>query len=185
LKTLEALQELDRSSAAEVFLVGGYVRDLLIGRENNDLDIVVRGLPLKKVKSFLGEFGKLKNVRLSKTNDIFDVHLLLFKGEDRVEAQISLPRKGKNQRAHFRNTLGQDARFRDFTVNCMYLPVSSMKPEDILDYSGGRRDLKKEDHFSKRKSCGEDRRISGQDAESSVLGSKDRFRYKEKSYRSH
>ncbi|MFH1564781.1 MAG: HD domain-containing protein [bacterium] len=44
---------------AEIYLVGGAVRDFLIGRETKDLDFVVRGVEAKKLEKFLSENGEV------------------------------------------------------------------------------------------------------------------------------
>lgn len=113
--TIQVLKKLDKETSAKVYIVGGFVRDYLRNKNNNDLDIVIRKLSLKKIRKFLNNYGKIKNVILTKTNDKFAVNVLLFKSYDDllVEAQITLPRKGKNQICNLHNTLEQDAKFRD------------------------------------------------------------------------
>lgn len=142
MKTIEVLQLLDKETKAEVFLVGGFVRDLLRGKVNNDLDVVIRNLPLRNIKRFLMKHGKIKEVTLSRTTDLFSLNILLFKAhEDKIEAQISLPRKGKNQTTDFHNTLRQDVRFRDFKINSLYLPINFTSRKDVIDLVGGKKDI--------------------------------------------
>lgn len=143
MKTLQALQRLNKETRAEVYLVGGFVRDLLRNKRNDDLDVVVRGLSPRNIQKFLTRFGSLKEVSLSKTNDEIEVDILLFKafGDD-VEAQISLPRRSKLQIADTHNTLKQDAKFRDLRINALYLPVNFKSKKDVIDLVGGVKDIK-------------------------------------------
>lgn len=142
MKTIEALRRLDKETKAEVFVVGGFVRDLLRNKNNSDLDIVVRCLPLKNIKTFLKQFGEVKEVSLSKTNDLFEINILLFKSfDDSIEAQITLPRRGKKQISDPDNTLQQDVRFRDFKVNAMYLPINFSSKKEVIDFVGGKKDI--------------------------------------------
>ena len=143
MNTIETLQKLDKETTAKVYIVGGFVRDYLRNKNNNDLDIVIRKLSLKKIKKFLTNYGKVKNVVLTKTNDKFAVNILLFKAHDDlwVEAQITLPRKGKNQTCDLHNTLEQDVKFRDFRINSMYLPINYKSKKDIIDLVGGKNDI--------------------------------------------
>lgn len=142
MNTMKALQRLNNETRAEVFLVGGFVRDLLRNKNNMDLDILVRGLSMRNIKKFLARHGKVKEVRLSRTNDRFDVNILLFKAsEGDFEAQISLPRRGKKQIPDSHNTLRQDVRFRDFKINAMYLPICYKSKKDVIDLVGGRDDI--------------------------------------------
>jgi tRNA nucleotidyltransferase (CCA-adding enzyme) len=142
MNTVQVLQRLDKETKAEVYLVGGFVRDLLRNKNNMDLDIVVRGLSMRNIKKFLVRYGKVKEVNLAKTNDSFSVNILLFRASsDTFEAQISLPRRGKKQIPDSHNTLRQDVRFRDFKINAMYLPISYKSKRDVLDMVGGKEDI--------------------------------------------
>jgi len=141
--TIQVLQRLNRETKAEVFLVGGFVRDYLRNKKNNDLDVVVRGLSPRNLKKFLKRHGSLKEVNLSQTSDEIEVSVLLFKAKgDDLEAQISLPRRGKLQIPDSRNTLKQDVRFRDLRFNCLYLPINYKSRADVIDLVGGIDDIK-------------------------------------------
>ncbi len=123
MKTLQALQRLQEETKAEVFLVGGFVRDYLRNKKNDDLDIVVRKVSSNAIIAYLKKHGSCKRVTLAINNDAFTTELILFRGKDDVLiAQIVLPRRGKRQIADKNNTLRQDAKYRDFKINAMYLP---------------------------------------------------------------
>jgi putative nucleotidyltransferase with HDIG domain len=140
--TIQVLQRLNRETKAEVYLVGGFVRDYLRNKKNNDLDVVVRNYSPRNLKKFLTRHGSLKEVKLAKTSDT-EVAVLLFKAKgDDLEAQISLPRRGKLQIPDSRNTLKQDVRFRDLTINCLYLPINYKSRKDVIDMVGGVQDIK-------------------------------------------
>lgn len=143
MNTISVLKRLDKETKANVFIVGGFVRDYLRNKGNDDLDIVIKGLPIKKISTWLSHYGRVKKVRLAKTNDIFSVSILLFKAtKDNVEAQISLPKRGKKQVAHSKNTLQQDMQHRDFTINAMYLPIGFKSKKDVIDLVNGREHIK-------------------------------------------
>lgn len=142
MNTIEVLQRLDKETKAEVFIVGGFVRDFLRNKSNSDLDIVVRNLSLKSIKTFLRQYGSIKEVNLSRTSDLFEINIVLFKSfDDSIEAQITLPRKGKKQLSDPSNTLQQDVRFRDFKINALYLPINFSSKKDVIDLVGGRKDI--------------------------------------------
>jgi len=142
--TLEVLRKLETETKAAVFIVGGFPRDFGRNKKNADLDIVVRGLPIEEVIGFLNKYGKTKPVTLSKTNEDFVVGITLFKASnDEVEAQVSLPKRGINQIPDESNSLKQDARFRDLTINSLYLPIFFKNKKDILDpLEVGKKDIK-------------------------------------------
>jgi poly(A) polymerase/tRNA nucleotidyltransferase (CCA-adding enzyme) len=138
LTTIDVLKLLQASTVADVYIVGGFVRDLLRGKTNDDLDIVIRGLPLESLKAFLLNYGVFTEVPLSQTNDILKVSICLFRAhDDNLTAQISFPRRGKLQIAHHDNTLEQDVKVRDFTINTLYLPINYKSAADVVDLSGG------------------------------------------------
>ncbi|MCK4454381.1 HD domain-containing protein, partial [Candidatus Parcubacteria bacterium] len=141
--TIQVLKKLDKETPAKVYIVGGFVRDYLRNKSNNDLDIVIRNLSINKIQKFLSNYGKAKKVILAKTNDKFVVNVLLFKsyGDNLVEAQITLPRKGKNQKFHPQNTLEQDAKFRDFRINSLYVSINYESKKDVIDFNNGRNDI--------------------------------------------
>lgn len=142
-KTIEVLRALNRDTKAEVYIVGGFVRDLLRKKRNNDLDVVIRKASLKVIISYLKQHGKVKKVSLRKTTEKFGVSLLLFKANDSdVEVQISLARRGERQIADPNNTLSQDYIHRDFTINALYLPINFKSRKDIIDLSEGKADIK-------------------------------------------
>jgi len=142
MNTLQVLQGLDNDTEAKVYLVGGYVRDLLRNKKNDDLDIVVKELSLKGIENYLKKYGSIKRVSLAKTTHFFSVNILLFKAfGDTTEAQISLPREGKKQIPNLHNTLIQDSKFRDFKMNAMYLSVNYETKTNVIDKVKGREDI--------------------------------------------
>lgn len=144
MNTIQALQALQQETKAEVYLVGGFVRDLIRKQNNTDFDVVVRNLPMNAIEGFLRRHGKVKRVNMTVVNDRFGVSIMLFRAHgDDMEAQISLPRRGKRQIPATHNTLQQDARFRDFRLNAMYLPINYKNRKDVIDLTSGREDIKK------------------------------------------
>ena len=142
MNTIQVLQLLDKGPSVDVYLVGGFVRDFLRNKRNEDLDAVVKGITIKSLKTILAKYGKVKLIELSKVKSSFGVSLLLFRAhKDNLVAQIKLPTRGKKQTQDPNNTLRQDATHRDFTINAMYLPVNAKNREDIIDYHGGKEDI--------------------------------------------
>jgi len=126
-----------------VFLVGGFVRDYLRNKKNDDLDIVVRKVSSNAILAYLHKHGSCKRITLALNNDVFATELILFRGQDdSLIAQIVLPRRGKRQIADKNNTLRQDAKYRDFKVNAMYLPINYKSKADVIDVVGGQEAIK-------------------------------------------
>ncbi|MEW6230793.1 MAG: HD domain-containing protein [Chloroflexota bacterium] len=135
------ITELDRflgRRAEGVFLVGGWVRDALLGRPNNDLDFSVTGDHVELARAVANHFG--------------GAFVLL--GTGNALARVILPDKAARRKPptylDFQPLRGEDLQAdlaqRDFTINALALPLARVKPGgewmlEIIDPSGGRRDL--------------------------------------------
>ncbi len=131
LKVLDRLKEAGYAS----LLVGGCVRDLLLGREPKDFDVVTDARPeeIKKVfhsARLIGRRFRLAHVRFGR--DIIEV--ATFR---------AAPAPEDASERHDNNIFGtqeEDARRRDFTVNALYYDVDE---NTVIDYVGGAKDLER------------------------------------------
>jgi tRNA nucleotidyltransferase (CCA-adding enzyme) len=124
-----------RDAGGRAVVVGGVVRDGLLGLEAKDVDLEVFGIPDDRLPELLREFGRVEAVGQS-----FPVY--------KVGAiDVALPRReSKTGRGHKgftvvgdpAMTFEQAARRRDFTINAIGLdPLTG----EYLDPFGGRADL--------------------------------------------
>lgn len=126
-----------REAGGRAILVGGFVRDLLLGHASKDVDLEVYGLELAALERLLARFGEVIAVGRA-----FGV--LKVKGYD---FDVSVPRRdnkiGKRHR-DFRVEVDPNLSFdeaskrRDLTINSIGLDPLT---REILDPHGGRRDL--------------------------------------------
>ena len=124
-----------RQIAAQVpaYLVGGVVRDLLLGREVTDLDVAIEGDPeaLTDLPGFsLERDGLFLTGRLEQGDVKIDV------AQSRAE---SYPEPGALPEVR-PASITEDLARRDFTVNAMAFPLSGGR--DLLDPHGGLEDLR-------------------------------------------
>ncbi len=111
-----------------VFLVGGMVRDLLLGRSSKDLDFAVPNSAIElafKIANFLGVPAYV----LDKERDTGRVILL----DEGLSLDISAFR-GEN--------IVEDLRDRDFTINALALPVAARSYSSLIDPINGQDDLR-------------------------------------------
>ncbi len=136
MKRLTALRELRKELGAEVFLVGGTVRDLVRRKDPNDLDLVVRGVAPSDFEAFMRERGDLRLVGKS-----FGVYLFRPK-RSRSSIEIAFPRTELNTGEGHRDflihsnpeiSLEEDSRRRDFTLNALYLDIDHISDNRKLD----------------------------------------------------
>jgi poly(A) polymerase len=121
------------SAKFEAYLVGGGVRDILLGKHPKDFDVSTSAKPEQVYKLF-------RNSRLIGRR--FRLAHVYFKGEI---IEVSTFRGGQTADktlAHDNEygSLEEDAWRRDFTVNALYLRASDLA---VLDYTGGMQDLEK------------------------------------------
>jgi poly(A) polymerase len=132
-------------SQAQVYLVGGAVRDAMLGRETKDLDFVVRGVPGEALERALARLGRVNYV--GKT---FGVYKFVPDGGDPQEPiDVALPRTEHSETLSgaYREFAVQsdpmlpvedDLGRRDYTVNAMALNVLT---GELIDPFGGKGDL--------------------------------------------
>ena len=122
-------------AGGRALIVGGWVRDRLLGRSCKDLDLEVYRLPADRLKSLLAEFGSVNTV-----GESFTVYKV-------ADVDVALPRResrtGRGHRA-FEVTGDPDlsfveaARRRDFTINAIaWDPLT----EEYIDPFNGRADV--------------------------------------------
>ncbi len=127
-------------------LVGGWVRDYLLGIESKDFDIEVYRIEPARLRALLEKIAPVNAV-----GGQFAVYKLAFYNTDdgpSSEIDVSIPRReSKSGRGHRGFTIEGDpemsfeeaARRRDFTVNAiLYDPLT----DEIIDPFGGAKDLK-------------------------------------------
>ena len=120
------------------YVIGGFVRDLLLNRPSKDIDIVIIGNGIAFAE---GVAEKLK-VKLSVFKN-FGTAMLRYKD---VEVEFVGARK-ESYRAHSRKpivengTLDDDQKRRDFTINALALALHPDQFGELLDPFGGVKDL--------------------------------------------
>ncbi|NQS88608.1 CBS domain-containing protein [Patescibacteria group bacterium] len=124
-----------------VFIVGGFVRDTLLEIENLDIDLVVEGEGISFARELSRELGAHILVHQE-----FGTATLKLPGEFKLDIATSrkefypepaaLP---KIQPA----SLKEDSFRRDFTTNSMAISINPKSFGELIDFFGGREDLKK------------------------------------------
>ncbi|MFA5051897.1 MAG: hypothetical protein WC544_02425 [Patescibacteria group bacterium] len=131
---------------AEVFVVGGIVRDTILKRESKDFDFVVRNVPIKKLQAFLVKEGRVDLVGKN-----FGILKFMPKGFRGLEAiDIALPRtehalltggyRDFDVQSDPELPIAKDLSRRDFTINALAYDIFHKM---LIDEFNGANDLKK------------------------------------------
>ncbi len=120
----------------DAFIVGGAIRDILMGYKPKDFDIATNATPeqvrsIFKKSRIIGRRFKLVHVIYGR--EIIEVST--FRAKPRQKVQMSNGVLKDNEYG----SIEDDAERRDFTINALYYDVSS---KNIIDFYGGLRDIK-------------------------------------------
>ena len=128
-----------REAGFASYVVGGAVRDLLLGIVPKDFDIATDARP-EQIKSLfrraliIGRRFRLVHVLMGGET----IEVSTFRGADPETSEKD--EHGRVLRDNVFGTQAEDARRRDFTVNALYFDPAT---EEIVDFHGGLADLKK------------------------------------------
>lgn len=122
-----------RVEGHSAWLVGGCVRDLLLGRVPKDFDVATSATPAELLRIFpgAGQIGAHFGVVLVH-EDAAHVEVATFRTDlDYADGR-------RPSAVHFESSPQQDVLRRDFTINALLLDPDT---GEVLDYVGGRADL--------------------------------------------
>src|ERR1700730_365295 len=142
LKVLYRLRQFEHVA----YLVGGSVRDLLLGRRPKDFDIGTSAHPYQVKKLFrncwiIGRRFRLAHVKFgAKIVEVAPFRRQVEPGEEVVQDGVPAPEAG-GLLVHHDNTFGtpeEDAFRRDFTINALFYDIATFS---VIDYVDGLADL--------------------------------------------
>ncbi|MCL4503196.1 MAG: CBS domain-containing protein [Deltaproteobacteria bacterium] len=142
-KILEILQQVGAVAAElnfQAYVVGGFVRDLLLRHENLDIDIVIEGDAIVFARLYASRYGaRFREFQKFKTAviifpDGFKIDVATARTEY-YEAPGALPIVEYS-------SIKMDLYRRDFTINTLALKLNPGEFGTLLDFFGAQRDLK-------------------------------------------
>jgi len=120
----------------EAYLVGGCIRDLLLGYEPKDFDIATNATPEQVHKTF--KRSRIIGRRFRLVHIMFSARKFIEVATFRA-GKVKISNTGVVVRDNFYGSLKDDVFRRDFTVNALYYDLVK---SEVIDYVGGLDDLK-------------------------------------------
>lgn len=144
LDILEKAGALGRSRQTPVYVVGGFVRDLLLKTPNHDIDLVVEGDGIGFARAFAGVLGG--RVRVHKK---FLTSVVIFPGAGGKEESVDVA----TARLEYyespaalptveHSSIKMDLYRRDFTINALAIRLDCEPMGEIVDFFGGQKDIR-------------------------------------------
>lgn len=124
----------------ETYVIGGYVRDLILNRPSPDIDVVTVGSGIKLAELVAKKLGPSIQVNVFKT---YGTAMLKYQS---LEVEFVGARK-ESYHENSRNpivedgTLEEDQNRRDFTINAMAICLNSERFGELVDPFGGIQDI--------------------------------------------
>ncbi len=128
------IKDLLKQKGYKLFVVGGAVRDALLGKIPKDYDLATDALP-DMIQSILSSFYKTLEVG----KDFGVINVLTPSGEYEIATFRKDIGKGRRPDAVEFTTIDQDVKRRDLTINALFYDIDT---EEIVDLVGGIEDLK-------------------------------------------
>ena len=124
----------------ECYLIGGYVRDLLLQRPSKDIDVVVVGSGIDMAKAVAHKLGKNTHVSIFKTYGTAQVKNRQYELEFVGARRESYQQESRNPIVED-GTLEEDQNRRDFTINALAICLNKARFGELIDPFGGISDL--------------------------------------------
>ena len=132
----ETVSELD----TEAYVIGGFVRDRILGRESQDIDIVCRDNGIELARQFAAKTGLEKSLKLYSKYGVAMVRWEGYELEFVGARKESYSSESRNPEVST-GTLHDDQLRRDFTINALAFSVLDFENPEIIDPFGGLNDL--------------------------------------------
>lgn len=137
------ISRVSEASKTSVYVIGGYVRDLILNRLSKDVDLVVVGSGIAFARKVAEAFGSGVNAKYFKN---FGTAMVRFKSWEMefVGARKESYRRDSRKPIVENGSLSDDQRRRDFTINAMSISLQKEDFGKLYDPFNGLEDIDKQ-----------------------------------------
>ncbi len=140
LETLQTIGKVARDTGVNAYVVGGFVRDLFLYRQNEDIDIVIEGDGIE----FAKQFARLYGARLH-THAKFGTAVIIFTDKFKIDVATARMEYYKFPAALptvEMSSIKLDLFRRDFTINTLAIRLNPDNFGTLIDFFAAQKDLK-------------------------------------------
>lgn len=140
IETLVRLGEIAGRLGVNAYVVGGFVRDLLLYRANEDIDVVVEGSGIEFAKTFARAHGARTH-----THHKFGTAVIIFPDGFKIDvasARMEYYQFPASLPIVEMSSIKMDMFRRDFTINTLALQLNPGKFGRLIDFFSGQKDIK-------------------------------------------
>jgi tRNA nucleotidyltransferase (CCA-adding enzyme) len=140
IQTLAQLGETAKRLECNAYVVGGFVRDLLLYRNNEDIDVVIEGNGIDFAKAFARAYGARTH-----THHKFGTAVIIFPDGFKIDvasARMEYYQFPASLPIVEMSSIKMDMFRRDFTINTLALQLNPGKFGRLIDFFSGQKDIK-------------------------------------------
>ncbi len=140
MRLFESIVKIANREGVSIFVVGGFVRDLLLNIPNLDIDLVVEGEGIPFAKTL----GKELKGRV-KSHSKFGTSVIILEDGFRIDVATARMEFYKHPAALptvEKSSIKTDLFRRDFTINCLAIKLNNRDAFTLIDFFNGERDIK-------------------------------------------
>ncbi|MCP4551419.1 MAG: HD domain-containing protein [Bacteroidetes bacterium] len=139
-KVFEVISKSSSELNVSVWVIGGFVRDLLLKRSSKDIDIVVLGCGIEVAQQVASKVGKKGKVKYFKNFGTAMLRIADLEVEF-VGARKESYRRDSRKPIVENGSLADDQNRRDFTINALALSLNKENFAELIDPFNGLQDL--------------------------------------------
>ena len=132
-------QKISQELNQEIYIVGGFVRDKILGRESNEIDFLVVGNSIDFVNKFAEKLG-IEKISVFKNFGTAHFNYKGFELEFVGARKESYKRNSRNPKVS-QGTFEDDIQRRDFTINTVAVSLNEKNFGEIIDTYKGLNDI--------------------------------------------